>query len=67
MARPTWGTPKKHAEAKPKAQAKPKAKTVLPQVPLQCSCGATTDTATWGRFRYFIQGEERVPEGGKCA
>ncbi|CAL1138169.1 unnamed protein product [Cladocopium goreaui] len=45
----------------------PKAKTVLPRVPLHCSCGATTDTATWGRFLYSIRGEERVPEGGKCA
>lgn len=58
-------------KAAPKASVKKaaakKAKTVLPRVPLHCSCGATTDTATWGRFLYSIRGEERVPEGGKCA
>ena len=65
MARPTRA--KTHTEAKPEAQAMPKAKTVLPRVPLHCSCGATTDTATWGRFLYSIRGEERVAEGEKCA
>ena len=59
--------PQKHTKAETKAQGKTKAKTVLPPVLLLCACGATTDTATWGRFLYSTNGDERIPEGEKCA
>ena len=59
--------PQKHTKAETKAQGKTKAKTVLPPVLLLCTRGATTDTATWGRFLYSANGDERIPEGEKCA